>query len=618
MKEMNQFVNFLVKKIVLAIVIGVFWPTLPLYGQTSDTVKTQLQRYLDEAKKKKEDELKRQQALDAKRKEQLTSKDQKIEQLSQELLKKKTDTVVVTVQLPAPEPNVEIMLPDREKGFIDTLAYVKRLMVSKTIASGGSKGSSETYWTRMKEVKLDGTHRRRYQRSSDKIVFGWHPYWMGEAYKSYNFSLLSIVSYFSYELNARTGDYNTVHQWATTSLIDSAKKYNTKVLLSVTNFGAVNNATFLGNMEAQATCIRRLKDLLRLRGGDGVDIDFEVIPKAYRKQFNNFVVDLATSLKRENPRYLVSLCMPAVDLDSIYDVQQLLPHVNHFVIMGYEFYGANSREAGPIAPVASGGYWWKYNLELSVKDYTTAGIPPNKIIMGLPYYGVEWQTYDLKVPSATRKFIKYLTYSQIQKEHGPIFCCEDEVSMSRYFLYRIGNDYRQIWFEDSTSLSKKYDWVLSKKLGGVGIWALGYDNGYNDLWHLLAAKFTSQEAATSSKVSQRGFLMRSPSSFLAIFRNPKAFLKRPASLVTIIGTLLGLKLMAIVVLIRFGCRMKQNLTMGLRAGIFAMAATLVAFIMFSRNWIDVRMLIMFFVGVVVAGIAFYIFALTRLTEREMP
>ncbi|TAF33462.1 MAG: hypothetical protein EAZ57_05885 [Cytophagales bacterium] len=592
-----------------------------VYAQTVDTVKTQLQRYMDDAKKRKEEEAKRKKEAELRQKEQqelLLNKDKKIETLSQELLKKKTDTVVVTVQLPPPAPDVEIMLPDREKGFIDTLAYYKRLMVSKTIVSGGSKGNSENYWTRMKELKIDPVRQRRYQRRSDKTVFGWHPYWMGEAYKNYNFSLLSVISYFSYELNPRTGDYNTIHQWETTSLVDSAKKYNTKVLLTVTNFGAVNNASFLGNMQAQANCIQKLKALLRLRKADGVDIDFEVIPKAYRKQFNNFVVDLSTSLRRENPRYIVSLCVPAVDIDSIYDARQLTPHVTNFVIMGYEFYGANSREAGPISPVGSGGYWWKYNLELAVKDYVASGIPVGKIIMGLPYYGVEWQTYDLKVPSATRRFVKYLTYSQIQNEHGPIFCCEDEVSMSRYFLYRIGNDYRQIWFEDSTSLAKKYDWVLSKNLGGVGIWALGYDNGYTQLWDLLAAKFTAQETESSAKISNKGLLMRSPMSLMAFFRNPKAILKRPASLITVIGAMLGLKLAAIVTLVRFGCRLRQNVNMGLRAGIFALLTTLIAFVMFARNWIDIRMLIMFFVGIVIAAIAFYIFVLTRMSDKEMP
>ncbi|GIT57317.1 MAG: hypothetical protein Ct9H300mP18_07460 [Candidatus Neomarinimicrobiota bacterium] len=47
----------------------------------------------------------------------------------------------------------------------------------------------------------------------------------------------------------------------------------------------------------------------------------------------------------------------------------------------------------------------------------------------------------------------------------------------------------QTWYDDSLSLSKKYDFAISKKLGGVGIWALGYDEGYDELWNALMKKW---------------------------------------------------------------------------------------------------------------------------------
>ena len=36
----------------------------------------------------------------------------------------------------------------------------------------------------------------------------------------------------------------------------------------------------------------------------------------------------------------------------------------------------------------------------------------------------------------------------------------------------------------------KCDWINQKKLRGVGIWALGYDYGNNELWTVLSQKFT--------------------------------------------------------------------------------------------------------------------------------
>ena len=81
----------------------------------------------------------------------------------------------------------------------------------------------------------------------DVEVFGWHPYWMGTAYNNYDFSLLSTFSYFSYEVNPSTGNYNSIHSWKTSPAIAMAQAAGVKVELAVTNFGATNNNIFLTN-----------------------------------------------------------------------------------------------------------------------------------------------------------------------------------------------------------------------------------------------------------------------------------------------------------------------------------------------------------------------------------
>ena len=58
------------------------------------------------------------------------------------------------------------------------------------------------------------------------------------------------------------------------------------------------------------------------------------------------------------------------------------------------------------------------------------------------------------------------------------------------------NNYRQLFFEDVKSLSIKYDWIKRNKIGGVGIWALGYDNEHPELWNLLSKKFSEEENVT--------------------------------------------------------------------------------------------------------------------------
>ena len=49
----------------------------------------------------------------------------------------------------------------------------------------------------------------------------------------------------------------------------------------------------------------------------------------------------------------------------------------------------------------------------------------------------------------------------------------------------------QCWTDKEQTLGIKYDYINEKGLGGLGIWALGYDNSFPELWTLIKEKFTA-------------------------------------------------------------------------------------------------------------------------------
>jgi spore germination protein len=67
----------------------------------------------------------------------------------------------------------------------------------------------------------------------------------------------------------------------------------------------------------------------------------------------------------------------------------------------------------------------------------------------------------------------------------------DSTAQAPFFYYYSANSgrYRMVYFENPDSLRAKYRLVKDKELGGVGIWALGYDGGYQELWKLLGKEF---------------------------------------------------------------------------------------------------------------------------------
>ena len=358
----------------------------------------------------------------------------------------------------------------------------------------------EKYWNQ--KYDIDATPKR-YKRDTSKImtkeVFGFHPFWMGTAYQNYNFTLLTRLFYFSYVLDPKTGDPKTTHYWNETKIIDLAHSYDCKVDLCITNFGQTQNRIFLTSEKAQIKLIANILNLLKKRNGDGVNINFESVPKMYKTQFSNFIKRLSESLQKANPNYKLSITIPAIDWRNAYDVATLKNYVDYFFLMGYDFYGKYSTVAGPTSLLFSGADWTTNNINNTINNYIEQGADPKSLILGLPYYGNEWVTKDGEVPSEKVKFVKARSYSYINSHYADKYVAHyDSTSHSIYYIFRNGSEWRQCWADNEQTLSIKYDYINEKKLGGLGIWALGYDNGFPELWTLIKNKFTALPDTSAS------------------------------------------------------------------------------------------------------------------------
>ncbi|MDY8134226.1 glycoside hydrolase family 18 protein [Aquimarina sp. 2201CG5-10] len=356
--------------------------------------------------------------------------------------------------------------------------------------------TSEKQWDSLNKIILNSKSASKYRVHNDFKTFGWHLYSKGSAYKSYNFSLLWGVSYFSYIVNPQTGSYKDIHQWKTTALVDSAKVNNCKVFLSVSNFGAKDNEVLLNNPKARKTLIDSLSSLIKYREADGVNIDFEGVSSKTRKVFNDFVIELSKELKTQNSDYMISIALYAVDYHKIFDIKLIDPYIDFYTLMGYDYYGGFSKHAGPVSPLISSEKWGSKSVEASVDYYINKGVTKKKLIVGFPYYGAKWQTQNNNVPGKVKKFIDHNLYNTIKEQISTkkYKVHYDTASYSSYLIDNQNKEIRQLWFDDSLSLSYKYDWIKNKKIAGVGVWALGYDHGYPELWELLANKFGQKDS----------------------------------------------------------------------------------------------------------------------------
>jgi len=237
--------------------------------------------------------------------------------------------------------------------------------------------------------KATARPRALQKRSSNKLsrmVYGWYPYWMGTAYQSCDYGALSHVAYFSFDVDTANGSYKTVNGWNTTPVIDYAHQRGVKVMLTIVNFDAAPNTKILSDTNKQNRLITDIIQMLLLRNGDGVNVDFEAVPVTMRTNLVTFMRKLTTSIKASFPDGEVSMAAPAVDWSGSWDLAALGQICDYLIIMGYDYYWSGSSTAGPVAPLAGESY----NITRSITTYLSAGVPAKKLLLGVPWYGYDW------------------------------------------------------------------------------------------------------------------------------------------------------------------------------------------------------------------------------------
>lgn len=323
----------------------------------------------------------------------------------------------------------------------------------------------------------------RYERP---LLYGYHVWWMGEAWNAPEYNVLDGIFTFEIRVNA-DGEFETVNgfpeQW------DALGR-------SLRNRGALYAPTF-AMFEAQAfdalftsvlardNLVRNIERIVTASIANGVHIDFELyepVSREAREGFSRFV----ETLRERMPNHHLSLFLPSFDLDDNFDEGRIAAASDHLIVQGYDLFWATGPTAGPTAPVAG---WTGNDWRAIVDRYVREGVPRSKIIMSIPFYGYEWPTVSDVPGAATRGPGRAITLAPIPENILPDvrINAQDRVrtyglrrdpgSSSPYYVYRTEEGWFQGWFDDATSFARKKQFVQEERLGGMAIFPLGYERG---------------------------------------------------------------------------------------------------------------------------------------------
>ncbi len=326
----------------------------------------------------------------------------------------------------------------------------------------------------------------------NRMVFGYHPYWMGSTYLSYHWDLISDLCYFSFEVDPYTGMPVTLHNWLTAPVIDTALSKGVNVHLCITLFHA--HMALFSNLTSQQTLIDTAISLVLARNAKGVNLDFESVPSSLSNELNQFLCHFAQDFHEQLPDKMVSIAVPGIDSYGIFDLKVLEPMMDMFMIMGYDYYWNGSSMAGPVDGLYSMVSSFNYNLSRTVSWYQHQGVPNEKLVLGLPYYGRQWPVQESLAPSPVTGWGTALAYYTVRNNGSGNYSNANKhwesSSFSPYFSFQ-SNGWYQCFINDVRSLGKRFDLVNLRGLAGIGIWALGYDHGYDEFWQLIQDKFTT-------------------------------------------------------------------------------------------------------------------------------
>jgi spore germination protein len=328
-------------------------------------------------------------------------------------------------------------------------------------------------------------------------VIGFLPYWLLDRAKTNYSQEITTLTYFALNVDGNgdivklTNPQQEEPGWYALEsgkfdpFLNSAKKNNVKLSLLISS-GDANAIDQLMEKPRQHadTLIKDVTPIMKQYGFSDLNLDIEYTAHASTAAQMHFTQFVQTVDQQMNKQQLGTLTVEISPTDAIQanliNLQAVTPYVNSVVLMAYDYHSTASYVTGPVAPLSGAGANLEYDVTTAVEK-ALQQIPPDKLILGMPLYGYEWETLTNAIRSAIIPGSGVIASNNRMQSFltGCATCSAvfDNQSQEMYITYQ-GQDtgtYHQIYFPDGQSVSAKINLANKENLAGVALWALGYE-----------------------------------------------------------------------------------------------------------------------------------------------
>lgn len=336
-----------------------------------------------------------------------------------------------------------------------------------------------------------------------KIIVGYYPAW--KSYSEYTPDKMDVskLTHINYAFANISSDLRISMGYPDKDpsnfiMLQELKKGNPelKTLISVGGWNWSGRFSYAAATDETRTgfadsCV----EFITKYGFDGIDLDWEY-PVGGGLETNskspndkqNFTLLLkkirekldAQGLK-DNKHYMLTIAAGASNyyINST-EVDNFHGYLDYVSIMTYDIHGPWDTYADFNAPLYNNddeSFQYKISIDSSVKAWLNAGLPADKLIVGVPFYGYKYDVLRNSDYGLYQKFTSgnALSYKSI---------VSDYITNHNYTLYFheeslvpwLFNGSTLISYDDARSIALKAEYIKEQNLGGAVIWELSQDS----------------------------------------------------------------------------------------------------------------------------------------------
>lgn len=250
------------------------------------------------------------------------------------------------------------------------------------------------------------------------------------------------------------------------------KQINTelKVILGIGGLKREGFSEMAGDRNKRNRFVKQCRDVINEYNLDGIDLDWEFPGTekgghtASENDAENYGLLVADLRKKLGKKKWISFY--SHNSGEFIDFNKMLPYVDFVNVSGYNLFiptdDAPLFHQSALFPSRSLGKWC---IEKSVGKHLEKGVPPQKILLGIPFYGRGKSPYPIYLDSNQFEQYSDSTVWRWDEEAGVPYGCNDKGEVI-------------LTFDNERSIEMKSRFIRENGLAGAFVW--NYDSDYKD------------------------------------------------------------------------------------------------------------------------------------------